>query len=199
MTPPRRASLLLAALAVTVAAHAQEGAPCRHPRTGQDLPDVMGPGFVRRGTHDFEAKSPGAGCSVRYKHPSGMWADVYIYRAGLGVIEDLPRDPRLMTEFQQAVASIVQGWTQQYQAVVRDTQARYEPRGHGAGIEVMVASAVIEVPTMTTYRTHLQLWSGGGSIWKLRATFPDADRAASDPAVEALGGALVDLSRETSP
>lgn len=194
-----RAGALLIALAAAGLVQAQEGLPCRHPRTGQDLPEVLGPGFVRRGTHDYEAQMPGGGCSVRYKHPSGMWADVYIYRAGLGVIEDLPHDPRLMSEFQQTIGSIVQGWKQQYQGVVRDTEARYMQRGTGAGIEVMVASAVIEVPNVTTYRTHVQLWSGGGSIWKLRASFPDADRAASDPAVEALGNALADLSRETAP
>lgn len=193
-----RAGALLAALAIAGPAQAQDGLPCRHPKTGEDLPQILGPSFVRKGTHDYEAKLPGGGCSVRYKHPSGMWADVYIYRAGLGVVEDLPRDPRLMAEFQQTLDNIVQGWTQTYHGVVRDTESRYVPRG-AAGIEVMAATAVIDVPGMTTYRTHVQLWSGGGSIWKLRATFPDADRAASDPAVVALGNALADLSRETSP
>ncbi len=194
----RRAGLLLAALAVAAAAQAQEGLPCRHPGTGLDLPQVLGPSFVRKGTHDYEARLPGGGCSVRYRHPTGMWADVYIYRAGLGVVEDLPRDPRLMAEFQQAVDNIVQGWTQTYHGVVRDTESGYARRG-ARGIEVLAATAVIDVPGMTTYRTHVQLWSGAGSIWKMRATFPYADRTASDPAVVALGDALADLSRETSP
>jgi hypothetical protein len=179
----------------SVGAWAQDGLPCRHPKTQEDLPQVLGPGFVRQGTHDYEAEMRGGGCSVRYKHPSGMWADVYIYRAELGVIEDVPRDPRLMNEFQQTMGGIVQGWKQRHGGIVRDSQGQYLERGQ-AHVEVMVGSAVIEVPQVMTYRTHVQLWSGGGSIWKLRATFPVSDQAASDPAVEALGSALVDLSRE---
>ncbi|MEO6281098.1 hypothetical protein [Roseateles sp.] len=192
-----RAGLMAAAVAACAGAWAQDGAPCHHPKTQQDLPQVLGPGFVREATHSYEAQLPGGGCSVRYKHPAGMWADVFIYRAGHGVIEDTARDPRLMAEFQQALSGIVQGWKQKNKGVVRDTEAKYVQRGD-ARIEVMTAVAVIEVPDVTTYRTHVQLWSGGGSIWKLRATFSDADRAVSDPAIEALGNALVDLSRETA-
>jgi len=182
-------------LVVSTAAWAQDGLPCRHPKTGQDLPQVLGPGFLRLSTHGYESATPGAGCSVRYKHPSGMWADVYIYRAELGVIEDLPRDPRLLSEFQQVMDGIVQGWKQHRGGTVRDAVGKYMERGR-ARVEVMAGSAVIDVPNALTYRTHVLLWSGGGSIWKLRATFLDTDRAASDPAVEVLGDALVDLSRE---
>jgi len=192
-----RAGLLALALAASASAYAQDGLPCRHPKTGLELPQVLSPGFVRQATHSYEAQLPGGGCSVRYKHPGGMWADVYIYRAGLGVIEDTARAPRLMTEFQQTLSGIVQGWKEKNKGVVRDTEAKYVQRGD-AGIEVMIAVAVIDVPEMTTFRTHVQLWSGGGSIWKLRATFHDADRVVSDPAIEALGNALVDLSRETA-
>jgi len=191
----KRALVGLALGLLAVAAQAQSGAPCLHPRTQQDLPQVLGPSFLRYGTHGFEADNPGQGCSVRYRHPSGMWADVYIYRAGLGVIEDLPRDPRLMNEFQQAFAGITYMWQKQQQAKVGDQQAQYETRGQ-AGVEVMVGTALIEPPGKPALRTHVQVWSGGGSIWKLRATFPKADQAASDAAVRALGEALVDLSRE---
>ena len=187
------AGLAIGLLAAAV--QAQPGAPCVHPRTQQDLPQVLGPSFVRYATHSFEAQAPGQGCSVRYRHPSGMWADVYIYRAGLGSIDDVPRDPRLMTESQQAFAGITYMWEKQQQAKVQEPQARYEKRGQ-AGVEVLVGSTVIEPPGKDALRSHVQVWSGGGSIWKLRATFPKADQAASDPAVQALGEALVDLSRE---
>jgi hypothetical protein len=188
----------IAAGLLALSAQAQRGAPCIHPTTQQELPQILGPSFVRVGTHSFEAENPGQGCSVRYQHPSGMWADVYIYRAGLGVIEDQPRDPRLMNEFQQAFAGITYMWQKQQQAKVSDMQARYEPRGR-AGVEAMVGTALIEPPGKPALRTHVQLWSGGGSIWKLRATFPTTDQPASDPAVQALGEALVDLSREVAP
>jgi hypothetical protein len=178
-------------------AQAQSGAPCLHPGTQQALPQVLGPAFVRMGTHSFEAQAPGQGCSVRYQHPSGMWADVYVYRAGHGVVQDVARDPRLMEEFQQVFAGLNHMWSQeQRKGKVLDTQGRFETRGK-AGVEVMVGSANIEPDSgAAPLRTHVQLWSGGGSIWKLRATFPKADQAVSDHAVQALGEALVDLSRE---
>jgi hypothetical protein len=190
----------LAAITLALAAagaQAQQGEPCVHPRTQQELPQILGPGFQRTGTHSFEAANPGQGCSVRYQHPSGMWADVYIYRAGLGVIEDVPRDPRLMNEFQQAFAGITYMWQKQRDAKVSDMQGQYEPRGQ-AGVEALVGSALIEPPAKPALRTHVLLWSGSGSIWKLRVTFPKADQAVSDPAVRALGEALVDLSREAA-
>lgn len=185
-------------MAVT-GAQAQDGEPCRHPRTQQELPQVLGPAFIRAGTHSFEAKFPGQGCSVRYQHPSGMWADVYIYQGGHGVVQDTARDPRLMDEFQSVFAGIRQMWSQdQRRGKLLDMQGRYESRGKVA-VEVMVGSATIEPEGgAAPLRTHVQLWSGSGAIWKLRATFPKADQAASDPAVQALGEALVDLSREGS-
>ncbi|RZL32386.1 MAG: hypothetical protein EOP35_20175 [Rubrivivax sp.] len=178
-------------------AHAQQGAPCLHPRTEQALPQVLGPSFVRVSTHSFEATAPGQGCSVRYQHPSGMWADVYIYRGGHGVVQEVARDPRLMQEFQQVFAGINHMWSQeQRKGKLLDIEGRYETRGK-AGAEVMVGSANIEPESgAPTLRTHVQLWSGGGSIWKLRVTFNKSDQAVSDPAVQALGEALVDLSRE---
>ncbi len=175
-------------------AQAQAGLPCLHPKTQQALPQILGPAFVRGRTHSFEAQTPGFGCSVRYEHPSGMWADVYIYSAGLGVVEDIERDARLMEQFQSTMNAVELKWKQQPGATVRDLQARYETRG-SRGVEVMVGSAFLEMTGREALRTHAQLWSGGGAIWKLRATFPVKDLAVSDDAVRALAEALVDLSR----
>lgn len=185
----------LAAGLLALGAAAQEGAPCMRPGTQQDLPQTLGPGFQRVSTYSFEAKMAGGGCSVRYKHPSGMWADVYVYQADLGAVEDKPRDPRLLNEFQTTMVGITQSWQQNHQAKVRDSVASYEKRGQG-DVEVMAGWATIDSPAHGLLRTYAQLWSGGGSIWKLRTTFPEADKAVSDAAVLALGNALVDLSRE---
>jgi hypothetical protein len=181
---------------LAVSAQAQEGQPCPRPGTQQDLPQTLGPGFERGPTFGFEASMPGGGCSVRYKHPSGMWADVYIYQAKLGHIEDVARDPRLLREFQSAMGGITHSWQQRYaNTKVRDVVANYEEHGQSR-TEVMVGWALIDRPDMELLRTYVQLWSGGGSIWKLRTTFPAADKAVSDAAVQGLGDALVDLSRE---
>lgn len=188
------AALAMAAWLAPAAARAQDGLPCLHPKTQQALPQILGPAFTRGRTHGFEAQAPGFGCSVRYEHPSGMWADVYIYRAGLGVIDDVERDPRLMDQFQGTMNAVEQKWKQQPGAGVRDLQAHYEKRG-SRGVEVMVGSAFLEMTGRDALRTHVQLWSGGGAIWKLRATFPAKDLAVSDDAVRALAEALVDLSR----
>ena len=191
----RQAAALLAAGLFSLAAAAQEGQPCPRPGTQQELPQTLGPGFERAGTHSFEAEMPGGGCSVRYKHPSGMWADVYIYQAKLGTIEDKPRDERLLSEFQTAMAGIRYSWEERQQAKVSDLAGRYEKRGQ-QDVEVMVGTASIDSPKHGALSTYLQVWSGGGSIWKLRTTYPAADKAVSDSAVVALGNALVDLSRE---
>jgi len=191
-----RRGLVLAALCLSSGAFAQDGAPCLRPGTQEELPQLLGPAFSRASTHGYEATIPGGGCSVRYNHPSGMWADVYIYQAQLGRVEDVARDPRLLDEFKGTMASLPLSWQQRYpNTKVSDVVARYENRGQGQ-IEVMVGSATIERPEKELLRSYVQLWSGGGAIWKLRATFPKADQAVSDAAVQALGNALVDLSRE---
>ncbi len=189
----------LAALALSgllaVGAMAQEGQPCPRPGTQEDMPQTLGPGFERMMTHGFEATMPGGGCSIRYKHPSGMWADVYIYQAQLGRVEDVARDPRLLEEFKSAMSGIVKGWQQRYpDTKVRDVVAQYENHGQSR-TEVLVGWATIDRPEKEVLRSYVQLWSGGGSIWKLRTTFPGVDKAVSEPAVTALGNALVDLSR----
>ena len=191
------AALLLGSL-LAFGAAAQEGQPCPQPGTQQEFPLTLGPGFQREGTHSFEADMPGGGCSVSYKHPGGMTVTVYVYQAKLGQVDDLPRDPRLLEEFKNAMTGITLNWQQKYQATVRDTVTRYETRG-ARNVEVMVGWAGIDLPKVPPLRTHLLLWSGSGVIWKLRVTFPEADKAVSDAAVTGLGDALVDLSREKQP
>ena len=192
-----RRGLMLAALFLSSGAFAQDGASCLRPGTQQEMPQTLGPGFLRASTHGFEATMPGGGCSVRYNHPGGMWADVYIYQAQLGHVENVARDPRLLDEFKNTMAGLPLRWQQRYpNTKVTDTVARYENRGQRQ-VEVMVGWATVERPEKELLRSYLQLWSGGGYIWKLRTTFPEADKAVSDDAVQALGNALVDLSRET--
>jgi hypothetical protein len=189
----RLSALLLAALGLlSVPALAQEAADCRHPRTQAEAPMV---GFLRVGSHDYEAREPGLGCSIRLVHAaSSISVDLYIYRAGLGEIADLPRDERLMANFQSAVQGIRRRWEGTEKGRLLDLQARYVQRGLRA-VEVMAAQATIELPSGEQHRTHLLLWSGSGSIWKLRATFPVGRPTMTDAAVEEIGTALVDWSR----
>ena len=190
-------SLFVSFAAVDLAAADAGDGPCPLPGTQQEFPQILGPAFERKSTHDFESKAAGYGCSVRYKHPSGMWADVYVYNAGLGEIKDVERDPRLLEEFKQSVAGIASTWEKEHQSKLSETNARYEQRGREHKTEVMSAWALIDSPKLRKFRTHVLLWSGRGVIWKLRVTFEESDREVSQAATIALGDALVDLSRAT--
>ena len=68
------------------------------------------------------------------------------------------------------------------------------------GFEITIAeleqSLFTQVHTCADHHVGKDQICGGGSIWKLRVTFNKSDQAVSDPAVQALGEALVDLSRE---
>lgn len=186
------ASLLAALSLQALPALAQEQADCRHPRTQAKAPMV---GYWHVGSHNYEARQPGSGCSMRLVHvASGIAFDLYIYQAGLGEIADLPRDPRLMEIFQSAVQSIRHRWEGTERGRLHQLEARHVQRGL-SGVEVMAAQATIELPSGEQYRTHLLLWSGAGSIWKLRATLPAGHATMTDAAMEEIGAALVDWSR----
>jgi hypothetical protein len=175
---------------------AQAPATCLHPGTRAEALPQLSAEFRRAGAQDYESQVPGAGCSIRFEHASGLWIDVYIYRAGLGEIEDRSRDPQLMELFQDGALAMVQKWQTQGGGKVRELQARYADRGTGK-IEIMAASAYLEPPdAQRTLRSHLMLWSGAGSIWKLRATYPVGAQGMSDDAVLQLADLLVDWSRE---
>lgn len=191
-----RGPLVAAVLAVCAfGALAADVQRCLRPGTQQDLPQTLGLDLMRASTRDYEAEAPGFGCSAGYRGPGGVVATLYVYQAQLGHIEDRPRDERLLERFKSAVASIAPAWKRDRDATVTDVEARYETRGK-ADVEVMVARAVIDVPKDGLHRTYFQVWSGNGSIWKLRLTYPASETAMSDAAIVALTGALVDLSRE---
>jgi hypothetical protein len=170
---------------------------CRHPRSGDTAPPLLAPAFQVMGSKNYEPEASGAGCAIRFEHSSGLWVDVFIYRAGLGVIDDRPRDERLMKEFQGAMRAVVQSWETQDGGKVRDANASYAERGR-LSVEVMAGQATINTAQQGTLRTHVVVWGGSGAIWKIRATYPIGEPGMSDAVVEALSHVIVDWSREDS-
>ncbi|XHS78702.1 hypothetical protein ACFJGW_01670 [Burkholderiaceae bacterium UC74_6] len=187
---------MFAALLAAPAWAAKPG-PCVQPGDHQEFPQLLAPAFTRDKTTDYESDSPGEGCGVRYSHAGGMWADVYVFSGGLGPLKAVERDPQLLERFQSDINGIAASWKQAYQAKLMDVNAQYEMRGRERKFEVMSVWAGIERPEKPPLRTHMLMWVAQGVIWKLRVTFPESDRQIDDPAVQAFGDALVDLSRET--
>jgi hypothetical protein len=168
------------------------GDTCFVPGTKEPFPPSLAPGFTLGEAHDFERESTGAGCSVRYLRAGRMVADLYVYTGKLGKVEDVPRDPRVMEEFQSSVGAIVNA-QKQLGIKVRDLDARYEKLGLTQPTEVLVATGIIE--SGGDQLTQLVMWTGRGALWKLRVTYPLSDAELRKLFVEMLVHKAVDLSR----
>src|SRR5436853_5457650 len=78
----RLLSLAVALAALTGVAYAQVYV---HPQTQIAFPAEVA-GLQNRGVKDYESQQAGLGVSVRYQTTRDLWADVYIYTAGLAQV-----------------------------------------------------------------------------------------------------------------
>jgi hypothetical protein len=156
---------LVAWLAAFAIAYAE---PYTHAPTQLAFPDDIA-GWPRRDIQDYEARQAGLGVSVRYSQSADVWADVFIYTAG---VADVPSD---------ATSPVVRQMRQQTD---RDIFTAAKARGYevrrGESRTVTVATA--KGPVSVLYdsyaiaanqrfeNTFVWLWASRKHFLKIRMT-----------------------------
>lgn len=81
--------------------------PYRHPASGFECPDDLA-GFTRTGVDDYETRDPRLGVACKYQFQKDLYADVYIYTAGLSPVPSEPTHPLMLQLHDQTLKEIAQ-------------------------------------------------------------------------------------------
>ena len=146
--------------------------PYLHAPSGFECPDQVA-GFTRVGIDDYESKQRGLGVACKYQVRKDLFADVYLFTAGLNTVPADISDPVMLQLRGQTVSEIeqyAQSRGEQSRKVNATTLTVQTDRGP---VQVFYDSFVISSPNGAR-NTWMWLWTARKHVMKIRMTRPPA-------------------------
>jgi hypothetical protein len=142
----------------------------QHGASGFECPDDIA-GFSRVSVDDYEPTSPGLGVACKYRLQRDLYADVYIYTAGLGAVPADIMHPTIVQLREQTLREINQ-FAESHGEQPRKLSAATLNVDTGRGVvAVFYDSFVIGSPNGTR-NTWVWLWTARNHVMKIRMTRP---------------------------
>lgn len=165
----RPAALFLGAALVLAAAPAGAATAARAAAIVAAMPATLGP-FQRVGSTDYEARHPGLGHSVRYRHRDGTsHADVFVYDLGRGKVPDGAGSRTMRAQHDQMVGDVERVYQRQGLRIVAQAElAQVAPELRCTEFRFLGADAVPGYSLAC-------LTGAGGQFVKIRLTGPADD------------------------
>ena len=162
---------LLAALAASTRLVAAD--PYRHDASGFECPDELA-GLTRVRVDNYENEHPGLGIACKYRLLGDLFADVYIYTAGLKVVPSDVTHPSMSALRAQTVKEIEEFAQSRGEHVRKLNEAIIQVDTGGGPISVFYNSFVITSTNGAARNTWLWLWTARKHVMKIRMTRPPA-------------------------
>lgn len=169
----RPAALILGAAVVLAAAPAGAETAPRSAAIVAAMPAALGP-FLRLGTTDYEARRPGLGQSVRYRHRDGTsHADVFVYDLGRGTVPDGAEAAAVRAQHAQMLADVERVYQRQGRRILdRREVENVAPRLRCTAFRFVDAEG-------QSGDSLACLTGAGGQFVKIRLTGPADDESAA--------------------
>lgn len=162
-------AFLFVALALSIT-RLVEADPYQHRESGFECPDHLA-SFARIGVDDYESKHPGLGIACKYRLQNDLFADIYIYTAGMSTVPADVTDPLISRLRGQTLREIEEFSQSRGEQVRKMNETILEVRTDRGPVPVLYDSFVISAPNGTR-NTWLWLWTARNHVMKIRMTRP---------------------------